>query len=231
LLCSPNLNWENKIMALTKLPKGSPFNNIWKWLWQRRKIFIPNPMTPAKTKTTEEQKINATHLQKLLMKTHAPNGKINKIIDEVNKLIKRVAKNEKDIKRLGTTKSKKGHGHSFAGTGAVLPSTSKKGGVIEKMQYGGNIDCPDGQHWMPAKDNKPGYCMEGESHSVSDSYSSRGIYGEGDIISEEHLNIIKSTCYAGNGYEVNDDWKLADWNGATNGGHYNVIFIDLSTTW
>ena len=28
-----------------------------------------------------------------------------------------------------------------------------------------------------------------------------------------------------------DDWKLADWNGATNGGHYTVIFIDMAATW
>ena len=32
-------------------------------------------------------------------------------------------------------------------------------------------------------------------------------------------------------YEVNDDWKLADWNGASNGGHYTVIFIDMAATW
>ena len=25
--------------------------------------------------------------------------------------------------------------------------------------------------------------------------------------------------------------KLADWNGDLNGGHYNVIFIDMSATW
>ena len=90
-------------MALTKLPMGSPFNNIWKWLWQRRKIFIPNPMTPSKIKTTEEQKINATNLQKLLMKTHAPTGLINKIVDEVNDLIRRVTINETDIKKLKIT--------------------------------------------------------------------------------------------------------------------------------
>jgi len=53
----------------------------------------------------------------------------------------------------------------------------------------------------------------------------------GDYISDAHQNITKSTCYAGNGYEVNDNWKLADWNGATNGGHYTVIFIDMAATW
>ena len=57
------------------------------------------------------------------------------------------------------------------------------------------------------------------------------VYDVGDIVSDSHQNIIKSTCYAGNGYEVNDNWKLADWNGATNGGNYTVIFIDMSATW
>jgi len=57
------------------------------------------------------------------------------------------------------------------------------------------------------------------------------VYNVGDIVNETHQDISKSTCYAGNGYEINDEWKLADWNGATNGGHYNVIFIDLSATW
>ena len=56
-------------------------------------------------------------------------------------------------------------------------------------------------------------------------------YDVGEFISETHQNITKSTCYAGNEYENGDDWKLADWNGATNGGHYTVIFIDMAATW
>ena len=52
-------------------------------------------------------------------------------------------------------------------------------------------------------------------------------YNVGDIVSESHQNITKSTCYAGNEYDTNESWKLADWNGATNGGHYNVIFIEI----
>jgi len=56
-------------------------------------------------------------------------------------------------------------------------------------------------------------------------------YNVGQFISESDQNLTKSTCYAGNDYEVNDDWKLLDWNGALNGGHYNVIFIEMSATW
>ena len=57
------------------------------------------------------------------------------------------------------------------------------------------------------------------------------VYSEGDIVSNTHQNITKSTCYAGNGYGNGDSWKLADWNGASNGGNYNVIFIDMSASW
>ena len=56
-------------------------------------------------------------------------------------------------------------------------------------------------------------------------------YAEGEFISETDQNLTKSTCYPGNDYQVNDDWKLADWNGALNGGHYTVVFIEMSATW
>ena len=63
------------------------------------------------------------------------------------------------------------------------------------------------------------------------SISFASVYDVGDIISTTHQNLTQSTCFAGNGYGVNESWKLADWNGATNGGHYNVIFIDMSASW
>ena len=56
-------------------------------------------------------------------------------------------------------------------------------------------------------------------------------YGVGETVTMEDQNITKQTCYAGNEYDVPDDWKLADWNGAINGGNYNVIFIDMSASW
>jgi len=63
------------------------------------------------------------------------------------------------------------------------------------------------------------------------SLSFASVYDVGDFVSDTHQNITKSTCYAGNEYENGDSWKLADWNGATNGGHYTVIFIEMSATW
>ena len=63
------------------------------------------------------------------------------------------------------------------------------------------------------------------------SLSFASYYDVGDFVIPSHQNITKSTCYAGNDYNVGDSWKLADWNGATNGGHHNVIFIEMSASW
>ena len=62
-------------------------------------------------------------------------------------------------------------------------------------------------------------------------FSFASVYDVGDFVSDTHQNITKSTCYGGNEYDVGDSWKLADWNGASNGDHYNVIFIEMSATW
>ena len=56
-------------------------------------------------------------------------------------------------------------------------------------------------------------------------------YQEGEYVSEAHQNITQSTCYAGNGYEEGDIWKLADWNGALNGGNYNIIYVEMAASW
>tara|TARA_B100001250_G_C19239771_1_gene545981 strand:- start:330 stop:545 length:216 start_codon:yes stop_codon:yes gene_type:complete len=56
-------------------------------------------------------------------------------------------------------------------------------------------------------------------------------YEVGEIISVNHQGLTKSTCFPGNGYNVNDPWKLSDWNGDLNGGNYNVILLEMSATW
>ena len=56
-------------------------------------------------------------------------------------------------------------------------------------------------------------------------------YDVGDVVSLTHQNIVKETCFPGNGYSNGSSWKLADWNGAENGGQWNVIFIDMSASW
>ena len=58
-----------------------------------------------------------------------------------------------------------------------------------------------------------------------------GFYNEGDYVSDDHQNITMTTCYAGNGYDEGDLWKLSDWNGQSNGGHHNVIVISMAASW
>tara|TARA_Y100000034_G_C6848709_1_gene384777 strand:+ start:178 stop:747 length:570 start_codon:yes stop_codon:yes gene_type:complete len=132
---------------IPKLSTKKPYSNIRKWIYEKNKRYVPNPMKPSKFKTTKEKISDFNKLGKILKETHSPSGKINKLIDEVNDLIKRVTVNETDITiletRLDTSdsiqklQSVKGHLHPFTGTGAVLPSTSKKGGHIQKLQSGG----------------------------------------------------------------------------------------------
>jgi len=57
------------------------------------------------------------------------------------------------------------------------------------------------------------------------------LYNVGETVSDADQNISKDTCYPGNAYNIGDSWKLGDWNGATNGGEYNVMFIEMSATW
>ena len=56
-------------------------------------------------------------------------------------------------------------------------------------------------------------------------------YDEGEFVSEVDQNITMTTCYAGNDYEVDDPWKLSDWNGTLNGGHYNIVYIEMAASW
>ena len=67
--------------------------------------------------------------------------------------------------------------------------------------------------------------------SIAIGFSFAYNYDVGEIISDSHQNVTQSTCYSGNEYTTGDSWKLADWNGAINGGHHTVIFIEMSATW
>ena len=63
------------------------------------------------------------------------------------------------------------------------------------------------------------------------SFALSATYDVGETVSITHQNMVKSTCYSGNGYNNGDNWKLLDWNGAENGGQWNVMFIEMSATW
>ena len=57
------------------------------------------------------------------------------------------------------------------------------------------------------------------------------VYNVGQTVSINDQNFERTTCYAGNGYEVDDIWTLGDWNGDLNGGTYNVTFIEMHASW
>ena len=56
-------------------------------------------------------------------------------------------------------------------------------------------------------------------------------YCAGDQISLTHQNQEHLVGAGYDGYEAGDLFKLADYNGALNGGNYHVIFIDMSNSW
>jgi hypothetical protein len=72
-------------LAISKL-SGNPFTNIRNWLFERDKEITPNPLKPFKKKTVTEKKINVANLANILNATHNSNGKINELVDEVNKI-------------------------------------------------------------------------------------------------------------------------------------------------
>jgi len=67
--------------------------------------------------------------------------------------------------------------------------------------------------------------------SISLVFSS---YSVGQTVSISDQQLTKEVCYASDfdsGYNVGDDFSLADLNGDLNGGTYKVMFFDMSATW
>ena len=56
-------------------------------------------------------------------------------------------------------------------------------------------------------------------------------YCAGDQVSLSHQNQAHVVGAPIEGYEEGGEFRLADWNGALNGGQYHVIFIDMSNSW
>ena len=56
-------------------------------------------------------------------------------------------------------------------------------------------------------------------------------YCAGDQISISHQNQEHLVGAGYDGYSEGDMFKLADYNGALNGGSYHVIFLDMSASW
>ena len=57
------------------------------------------------------------------------------------------------------------------------------------------------------------------------------VYCAGDQVSSTHQNQEHLVGAGYDGYEAGDIFKLADYNGALNGGSYHIIFIDMSNSW
>jgi len=60
------------------------------------------------------------------------------------------------------------------------------------------------------------------------SFSFSAIYDVGETVSESHQNIPFDVCY---GDYSENALKLADFNGALNGGDYQVMFINTAASW
>ena len=125
-------------MPLVKI-SGGIFSTIKRWVFDKRKTVTPDPFKPWKKKTIIELKLNGDNLRDVLHETHDPGtGLINKIIDLVNDLERRVTTNEAEIQGLKTvdqTKSAIRHSHVTSPTGGPSgPAMTRKGG---KLQRGG----------------------------------------------------------------------------------------------
>jgi len=63
------------------------------------------------------------------------------------------------------------------------------------------------------------------------SLSMAQYYSVGDVVNAQHQNQGVTVCSGGEGYANNSTLRLGDFNGATNGGNYHVIGIDMSASW
>ena len=121
-------------MPLVKI-SGGIFSTIKRWVFDKRKTVTPDPFKPWKKKTIIELKLSGDNLRDILHETHDPaSGLINKIVDLVNDLERRVITNEAEIKGLkivDPTKSAIGHSHVTA-WGPSGPAMTRKGGKLQK---------------------------------------------------------------------------------------------------
>ena len=57
------------------------------------------------------------------------------------------------------------------------------------------------------------------------------VYNTGETMSNNHQNQSHPDCYGETDYGSASSLRFADYNGATNGGDYHVIFVDMSASW
>ncbi len=57
------------------------------------------------------------------------------------------------------------------------------------------------------------------------------VYNVGETITDTDQNIVLNVCDQTNEYNVGDQVRMSDWNGAVNGGDYHVIWLEMSASW
>jgi len=60
--------------------------------------------------------------------------------------------------------------------------------------------------------------------------ASYAVYNVGQTVSTSDQNVILEGCATNSDY-YGESYKLADWNGALNGGEYKVIWLEMSASW
>ena len=60
--------------------------------------------------------------------------------------------------------------------------------------------------------------------------ASFAVYNVGQSVSTSDQNVTLEGCASNSDY-YGESFKLADWNGALNGGEYKVIWLEMSASW
>tara|TARA_Y100000034_G_scaffold69444_1_gene83841 strand:- start:45 stop:818 length:774 start_codon:yes stop_codon:yes gene_type:complete len=103
--------------SLTSKLLSTPFSNIPKWLFEKRKTVTPNPFKPFKKKTIKEKKMHIPSLQKTLIGFR---DKINDIATEINKLSELETEIEKRFIEIETNLNR--HSEQIGESGGHLRS-------------------------------------------------------------------------------------------------------------
>ena len=137
-------------MAIKKFNE-TPATNISTWLYERDKNITPNPLKPSEKKTIKDKKIDVKNLAAILTESHGKYGKINRLIDEVDKipeLSSRMAKLEGSftilegrVLRLQST-VKKLQQRFNRSRSAAPPAGGEVGGPVQSIQSGKKFTRP-----------------------------------------------------------------------------------------
>jgi hypothetical protein len=67
--------------------------------------------------------------------------------------------------------------------------------------------------------------------SILLNFSFSAYYSPGMTMINSHQNQSHSICYGESDEGNPSSVRFGDYNGATNGGNYHVIFLDMAATW